>query len=174
MPFEELLEVVTKVKSLHKQMWRLFCLWCNQHHQEPVQCLYSTVLEFLQTHLSEGIKGRHPLSSRFLLSTWQLRPSCTLHLLSFFVWSPLLSQCSQHVMFLTLKISLLLALVFLKRIGDLQVLSLGPPVWSLLLVWSRLLYPRACFHAWQNYSILCILYCKIELCAEQQSLILYY
>ena len=42
-------------RKLYTLKWRLFTLWCRDHLWDPVNCLESVVLEFLQGRFSAGL-----------------------------------------------------------------------------------------------------------------------
>ncbi|KAK3552543.1 hypothetical protein QTP86_014750 [Hemibagrus guttatus] len=78
--------------------------------------------------------GRHPLVSHFLRHARRLRPSCRPHLPSWdrsvvldgLLEAPFEPMESASEKFLTLKTALLLALASLRRVGELQALSVAP------------------------------------------------
>ncbi len=155
-------------RKLYSSKWRVFESWCLAHTVDPVNCPVGPVLEFLQEKLAAGAAGttlrvyiaaiatrreldeiplgRHRMVSAFMRGIQQLRPvrpigvhswdlSVVLEGLMAALYEPLESAPER---ILTLKITLLLALTSLKRVGDLQALSVsemfmdfyGPRVWS--------------------------------------------
>ncbi|KAI2667776.1 Transposon Ty3-G Gag-Pol polyprotein [Labeo rohita] len=108
-------------RKLYALKWKLFTSWCGHRQQDPVNCPVGTVLEYLQDRFSAGLAhstlrvyveaisayhaplggmsvGKDPLVVSFLCCALRLRPPT----------------------------ALLLALTSLKRVGDLQALSVAP------------------------------------------------
>ncbi|KAK3550964.1 hypothetical protein QTP70_011471 [Hemibagrus guttatus] len=96
--------------------------------------------------------GRHPLVSRFLHGARWLRPSCRPRLPSWdlsvvldgLLEAPFEPMESASEKFLTLKTALLLALASLRRVGDLQAMSVAPACLEFAPGMSKaILHPRA-------------------------------
>ncbi len=135
--------------------WRVFESWCLAHAVDPVNSPVGPVLELLQEKLTAGAAattlrvyvaaiaarreldeiplGRHRMVSAFMRGVRRLRPvrpigvpswdlSIVLEGLIAAPFEPLVSAPEQ---ILTLKFMFLLALASLKRVGDLQVLSVS-------------------------------------------------
>ncbi len=142
-------------RKLYSSKWRVFESWCLAHTVDPVNSPVGPVLEFLQEKLAAGAAGttlrvyiaaiatrreldemplgRHRMVSAFMRGIQQLRPvrrigvhswdlSVVLEGLMAAPYEPLESAPER---ILTLKITLLLALTSLKRVGDLQALSVS-------------------------------------------------
>ncbi|KAL0149377.1 hypothetical protein M9458_055415, partial [Cirrhinus mrigala] len=144
-------------RRLYALKWRLFTSWYRRHNLDPVHCPIGSVLEFLQSHFSEGVTpatlkvyvaaisaehaptegvsvGCHPLVSRFMQGSRRLRPFCPAQIPSWDL-SIVLEGLTGHPFeplesvpekLLTLKTVLLVALSSLKRVGNLQTLSISP------------------------------------------------
>ncbi|KAI2653767.1 Transposon Ty3-G Gag-Pol polyprotein [Labeo rohita] len=120
-------------RKLYALKWKLFTSWCEERQQDPANCPVGTVLEFLQARFSTGLAhstlkvyvaaisayhalldgvsvGKNPLVIRFLRGVLRLRPPTRPRVPT---WD------------LTVTV-LLLALTSLKRVGDLQALSVAP------------------------------------------------
>ncbi|KAI2653704.1 Transposon Ty3-G Gag-Pol polyprotein [Labeo rohita] len=134
-------------RKLYALKWKLFTSWCGRHQQDPVNCPVGSVLEFLQDRLSAGlshstlkvyvaaIAAYHaPLS---VVSRWSLGglrppvrsrvPSWDLSLVLEALCGPPfepIEEISDRL--LTIKTVLLIAITSLKRVGDLQALSVAP------------------------------------------------
>ncbi len=142
-------------RKLYSSKWRVFESWCLAHAVEPVNCPVGPVLEFLQVKLAAGAAtttlwvyvtaiaarrvldeiplGRYRMVSAFMHGVWRLRPvrpigvpswdlSVVLEGLMAASFEPLESAPER---ILTLKVTLLLALTSLKRVGILQALSVS-------------------------------------------------
>ncbi len=143
-------------RRLYALKWRLFTSWCGDSQLDPVKCPVGTVLEFLQARLSAGLThstlkvcvaasayhaslggqsvGRNPLVTHFLCGVLRLRPpvrsqippwdlAVMLDALYRPPFEPIEEISNRH---LTLKTVFLLAVSSLKRVGDLQALSVAP------------------------------------------------
>ncbi|KAL0173474.1 hypothetical protein M9458_029442, partial [Cirrhinus mrigala] len=135
-------------RKLYALKWKLFTSWCGRHQQDPVNCPVGSVLEFLQDRLSAGLThstlkvyvaaiaayhtplgglsvGKNPLVTRFLRGALRLRPPVRPRIPSWDLppFEPIEEIADR---FLTIKTVLLLALSSLKRVGDLQALSVAP------------------------------------------------
>ncbi|KAI2646149.1 hypothetical protein H4Q32_030848 [Labeo rohita] len=132
-------------RKLYALKWKLFTSWCGERQQDPANCPIGTVLEFLQARFSTGLAhstlkvyvaaisayhaplagipvGKNPLAL--------CKPPC----------EPIEDIPAQ---FLTIKTVLLLALTSLKRVGDLQALSVAPSHLEFALgMIKAFLYPR--------------------------------
>ncbi len=119
--------------------WRVFESWCLAHAVDPVNCPVGPVLDqqgnsiAARRELDEIPLGRHRMVSAFMRGVRRLRPvrpigvpswdlSIVLEGLMAAPFEPLESAPEQ---ILTLKFMFLLALASLKRVGDLQVLSVS-------------------------------------------------
>lgn len=158
-------------RKLYATKWKLFISWCTDHHLDPVHCPVGSVLEFLQERFEYGLTpstlkvyvaamsayrtdglGRDPLVVRFLRGSRRLRPACAsrvpiwdlsivLEGLSTAPFEPI-EDVSEK--FLTLKTVFLLAITSLKRVEDLQALSVAPSCLDFSPGMVRaFLYPRA-------------------------------
>ncbi len=135
--------------------WGVFESWCLAHAIDPVNCPVSPVLEFLQERLTAGAAattlrvyvapiaaqrvldetplGRHRMVSAFMRGVRRLRPARPTAVPSWdlsvvlegLVTAPFEPLESAPERILTLKVTLLLALTSLKRVGDLQALSVS-------------------------------------------------
>ncbi len=142
-------------RKLYSSKWGIFESWCLARAIDPVNCPVCPVLEFLQERLTAGAaattlrvyvaaivarreldeipQGRHRMVSAFMRGVRRLRPVCPTAVPSWdlsvvlegLVMAPFepLESASEGI--LTLKVTLLLALTSLKRIGDLQALSVS-------------------------------------------------
>ncbi|KAL0149156.1 hypothetical protein M9458_055588, partial [Cirrhinus mrigala] len=160
-------------RKLYALKWKLFTSWCGERQQDPVNCPVGTVLEFLQAHFSIGLShstlkvyvaaisayhaplggmsvGKDPLVVRFLHGV--LRPLTRPHVSTWDLAVVLEALCRPPfepieeipVRFLTIKTALLLALTFLKWVGDLQALSVAPSHLEFAPGMTKaFLYPRA-------------------------------
>ncbi|KAI2668460.1 ORF V: Enzymatic polyprotein [Labeo rohita] len=149
----EIVEVVETIlqsrapsmRKLYALKWKLFTSWCGHHQQDPVNCPVGTVLEFLQDRFSTGlahstlrvyvaaISAYHaPLGGichalrlrppvRHRVPTWDL--AVVLEALCRPPFEPIEESSDHH---LSIKTVLLLALTSLKRVKDLQALSVAP------------------------------------------------
>ncbi len=140
-------------KKLYALKWKVFTSWCRDRQLDPVNCPVATVLEFLQDRFTAGLTlytlkvyvaaisayhiplggmslGRDPLVSRFLHGTLRLRPAARTRVptwdLTIVLQGLSLAPFEPLEEFLTLKALFLLAISSLKRIGDLQALSVVP------------------------------------------------
>ncbi len=142
-------------RKLYSSKWRVFESWCLTHAVDPVNCHVGAVLEFLQEKLVAGAAattlrdyvtavaplreldeiplGTHRVVSAFMRGIRRLRPvrpievpswdlSVVLEGLMAALFEPLESAPER---ILTFKVTLLLALTSLKRVGDLQALSVS-------------------------------------------------
>ncbi len=142
-------------RKLYSSKWGVFESWCLARAIDPVNCPVGPVLEFLQERLTVGAAattlrvyvvaiaarreldeiplGIHRMVSAFMRGVRRLRPvrptpvpswdlSVVLEGLVTAPFEPLESS-SERI--LTLKVTLLLALTSLKRVGDLQALSVS-------------------------------------------------
>ncbi|KAI2650152.1 Ribonuclease HII [Labeo rohita] len=109
--------------------------WCGKRQLDPVHCpVYVTAIFAFHVPLESPSLGRHPLVSRLLRSVLWLRPpvcsrvptwdlAVVLEALCKPLFEPL-EEISDR--FLSLKTAFLLAISSLKRVGDLQALSVAP------------------------------------------------
>ncbi|KAL0150306.1 hypothetical protein M9458_054414 [Cirrhinus mrigala] len=140
-------------KWLYDVKWRIFVNWCSSQGKDPLRCGIESVLSFLQggldRHLSaatlevhvvavsanhdfvEGrLVGRHDLLIRFLRGVRKLNPP-RLHLIPSWDLAVVLQQDpfeslqSVNLNALSLKTALLTALTSVKRVGNLQGLSVN-------------------------------------------------
>ncbi len=142
-------------RKLYSTKWGVFESWCLARAIDPVNCPVGPVLEFLQERLTAGAAattlrvyvaanaaqreldeiplGRHRMVSAFMHGVRRLRPvrptavpswdlSVVLEGLVTAPFEPL-ESASERI--LTLKVTLLLALTSLKRVGDLQAFSVS-------------------------------------------------
>ncbi len=142
-------------RKLYSSKWGVFESWCLARAIDPVNCPVDPVLEFLQEKLTAGAAattlrvyvaaiaarreldeiplGRHRMVSAFMRGVRRLRPvrptavpswdlSVVLEGLVTAPFEPL-ESASERI--LTLKVTLLLALTSLKRVGDLQAFSVS-------------------------------------------------
>ncbi len=125
---------VLSTRRLYSSKWKVFESWCLAHAVGPVSCPVGSVLEFLQDKFSAGTAtttsrvyvvaiaprresdgvplGRHRLVASFMHGVKRLRPP----------FEPLESAPERILM---LKVTILLVLTSLKRVGDLQALSVS-------------------------------------------------
>lgn len=84
--------------------WRLFAMWCSYQWEDPRRCTVGPVLSFLQ----EGLEKR--------LSAFTLK-----------VYMAAIAENHDMVKLnaLSMKIALLTALTFVKRVGDLKALFIS-------------------------------------------------
>ncbi len=142
-------------RKLYSSKWGVFESWCLARAIDPVNCPVGPVLEFLQERLTAGVAattlrvyvaaiaarreldeiplGRHWMVSAFMRGVRRLRPvrptavpswDLTV-ILEGLVMAPFepLESASERI--LTLKVTLLLVLMSLKRVRDLQILSVS-------------------------------------------------
>ncbi len=142
-------------RKLYSSKWGVFESWCLARAIDPINCPVGPVLEFLQERLTAGAAattlkvyvaaiaarkeldeiplGRHRMVSSFMRGVRRLRPirptavpswdlSVVLEGLVTAPFEPL-ESASERI--LTLKVTLLLALTSLKRVRDLQALSVS-------------------------------------------------
>ncbi len=140
-------------RKLYSSKWGVFESWCLARAIDPVNCPVGPVLEFLQERLTAGAAattlrvyvaaiaarrelvetplGRHRMVSAIMRGVRRLRPvwptavpswdlSVVLEGLVTATFEPL-ESASERI--LTLKVTLLLKLTSLKRVGDLQAFS---------------------------------------------------
>ncbi len=142
-------------RKLYSSKRGVFESWCLARAIDPVNCPVGPVLEFLQERLTAGAAattirvyvaaitarreldettlGRHRMVSAFMRGVRRLRPVCPTAVPSWdlsvvleaLVTAPFepLESASERI--LILKVTLLLALTSLKRVGDLQVFSVS-------------------------------------------------
>ncbi len=145
----------TPTRKLYSSKWGVFESWCLARAIDPVNCPVGPVLEFLQERLTaraaattlrvyiaaiaaqreldEIPLGRHRMVSAFMRGVRRLRsvrpmavPSWDLSvILEGLVMAPFEPLESASEWILTLKVTLLLALTSLKRVGDLQAFSVS-------------------------------------------------
>ncbi len=142
-------------RKLYSSKWAVFESWCLTRAIDPVNCPVGPVLEFLQERLTAGAAatalrvyvaaiaarreldeiplGRHRMVSAFMRGVRRLSPvrptavpSWDLSvILEGLVTAPFEPLESASDRILTLKVVLLLALMSLKRVGDLQAFSVS-------------------------------------------------
>ncbi len=142
-------------RKLYSSKWGVFESWCLACAIDPVNCPVGPVLEFLQERLTTGAAattlrvyvaaiaarselyevplGRHRMVSAFMRGIRRLRPTRPMAVPSWdlsvilegLVAAPFEPLESAPEWRLTLKVTLLLALTSLKRVGDLQALSVN-------------------------------------------------
>ncbi|KAI2655962.1 hypothetical protein H4Q32_012758 [Labeo rohita] len=161
-------------RKLYALKWKLFTSWCGHHQQDPVNCPVGTVLEYLQDRFSAGlahstlkvylaaISAYHaplggmsvgnPLVVHFLHGALRLRPpvrprvpswdlDVVLEALCRPPFEPIEESSDHH---LSIKTVFLLALTSLKRVGDLQALSVAPSHLDFASGMAKaFLYPRS-------------------------------
>ncbi len=142
-------------RKLYSSKWGVFESWCLARAIDPVNYPVGPVLEFLQERLTAGAAattlrvyvaaiaarkeldesplGRHRMVSSFMRGVRRLRPIRPMAVPSWdlsvvlegLVTAPFepLESASERI--LTLKVTLLLTLTSLKRVGDLQALSVS-------------------------------------------------
>ncbi len=141
-------------RKLYSSKWGVF-EWCLARAIDPVNCPVGPVLEFLQEKLTTGAAattlrfyiaaiaawreldeiplGRHRMVSAFMRGVRRLRPVRPIAVPSWdlsvilegLVAAPFEPLDSAPERILTLKVTLLLALTSLKRVGDLKALSVS-------------------------------------------------
>ncbi len=142
-------------RKLYSSKWGVFESWCLARAIDPVNCPVGPVLEFLQERLTAGVAattlrvyvaaiaarrelneiplGRHWMVSAFMRGVRRLRPvrptavpswDLTV-ILEGLVMAPFEPLDSASERILTLKVTLFLALTSLKRVRDLQILSVS-------------------------------------------------
>ncbi len=142
-------------RKLYSSKWGVFESWCLSRAIDPVNCPVGPVLEFLQERMTAGAAattlrvyvaaiaarreldeiplGRHRLVSAFMHGVRRLRPARPTAVPSWdlsvvlegLVTAPFEPLESASEWILNLKVVLLLALTSLKRVGDLQALSVS-------------------------------------------------
>ncbi len=142
-------------RKLYSSKWGVFESWCLARAIDPVNCPVGPVLEFLQERLTTGAAattlrvyvaaiaarreldeiplGRHRMVSAFMRGVRRLRPTRPMAVPSWdlsvvlegLVTAPFEPLESAPERILTLKVTLLLALMSLKRVRDLQALSVS-------------------------------------------------
>ncbi|KAI2643984.1 enzymatic polyprotein [Labeo rohita] len=95
-------------RKLYALKWKLFTSWCGHRQQDPVNCPVGTVLEYLQDRFSAGLTHSTLRVYVAAISAYH---------------APLGGMSVGKDPLVT---ALLLALTSLKRIGDLQALSVAP------------------------------------------------
>ncbi|KAI2662289.1 ORF V: Enzymatic polyprotein [Labeo rohita] len=156
-------------RKLYALKWRLFTSWCRDHQLDPVNFLIGTVLEFLQACFSTGLThstlkvyvaailayhtslgglsvDKNPLVTHFLHGVLRLRPRVPMWDLAVMLEAlcrPLFKPIEDiSDRFLIIKTTLLLT--SLKRVGDLQALSVAPSNLDFAPGLAKaFLYPRA-------------------------------
>ncbi len=143
------------MRKLYSSKWGVFESWCLACATNPVNCPGGPVLEFLQEKLTTGAAtttlrvyvaaiaarreldevplGRHRMVSAFMRGVRRLRPVRPIAVPSWdlsvvlegLIAAPFEPLESAPERILTLKVTLLLALTSLKRVGDLQALSVS-------------------------------------------------
>ncbi|KAI2654443.1 ORF V: Enzymatic polyprotein [Labeo rohita] len=115
-------------RRLYALKWSVFSTWCSTRGKDPASCDISVILSFLQELLDKGrspstLKGSRRMnpSRPHTIPAWDL--STVLRALKGPPFEPLTMVDLKP---LTLKAALLLALVSVKRVGDLQALSISP------------------------------------------------
>ncbi len=138
-------------RKLYSSEWKVFESWCLANAVDPVSCPISPVLEFLQDKLAAGAAattlrvyvvaiaarreldeiplGRHRMVSAFMHGVQRLRPVCPIGVPSWdlsvvlegLTVAPFEPLESAPEWILTLKVTILLALMSLKRVGALSV-----------------------------------------------------
>ncbi len=141
-------------RKLYSSKWGVFESWCLARAIDPVNCPVGPVLEFLQERLTAGAaattlrvyvaaiaarreldeipQGRHQMVSAFMRGVRRLRPARPMAVPSWdlsvvlegLVTAPFEPLESASEWILTLKV-LFLVLTSLKRVGDLQALSVS-------------------------------------------------
>ncbi|KAI2644756.1 Gag-Pol polyprotein [Labeo rohita] len=129
-------------RKLYALKWRLFTLWCGHRLQDPVNCPVGTVLDFLQDRLSAGLT--HSTLKVYVeaiaayntpLGGLSIEDLCRPP------FEPIEEISDRH---LTIKTVLLLALPSLKRVGDIQALSVAPSFLDFAPGLAKdFLYPRS-------------------------------
>ncbi len=142
-------------RKLYSSKWGVFESWCLARAIDSVNCPVGPVLEFLQERLTAGVAattlrfyvvaiaarreldeiplGKHRMVSAFMRGVRRLRPAHPMAVPSWdlsvvlegLVTAPFEPLESAPERILTLKVPLLLALTSLKRVGDLQALSVS-------------------------------------------------
>ncbi len=122
-------------RKLYSSKWGFFESWCLACAINPVNCPVGPVLEFFaaRRELDEVPLGRHRMISAFMRGVRWLRPTRPMAVPSWdlsvilegLVTAPFEPLESAPEWILTLKVTLLLALTSLKRVGDLQALSVS-------------------------------------------------
>ncbi len=146
-------DTITEVRApstrrLYACKWAVFERWCESNGRDPENCPVSDILDFLQQRMEDGSMpstlkvyvaaisafyaaidgrsvGKHDLVIRFLRGARRLRPSRPPTVPSWdlaLVLEPLQTVGLRE---LSLKTTLLLALASVKRVGDLQALSMN-------------------------------------------------
>ncbi len=142
-------------RKLYSSKWDVFGSWCLARAIDPVNCPVGPVLEFLQEKLTTGVAvttlrvyvaaiaarreldeiplGRHRMVSAFMHGVRRLRPVRPIAVPSWdlsvvlegLVAAPFEPLESAPERIMTLKVTLLLVLMSLKRVGDLKALSVS-------------------------------------------------
>ncbi len=141
-------------RKLYSSKGGVFESWCLARAIAPVNCPVGPVLEFLQEKLTTGAAatlrvyvaaiaarreldeiplGRYRMVSAFMRGVRRLRPLCPIGVPSWdlsvvlegLVAAPFEPLESAPEWILTLRVTLLLALTSLKRVGDVQALSVS-------------------------------------------------
>ncbi len=142
-------------RKLYSSKWDVFGSWCLARAIDPVNCPVCPVLEFLQEKLTTGVAvttlrvyvaaivarrvldeiplGRHRMVSAFMHGVRRLRPVRPIAVPSWdlsvvlegLVAAPFEPLESAPERIMTLNVTLLLVLISLKRVGDLQALSVS-------------------------------------------------
>ncbi|KAI2645044.1 ORF V: Enzymatic polyprotein [Labeo rohita] len=106
-------------RKLYALKWKLFTSWCRRHQQDPVNCPVGTVLEFLQDRLSAGLS--HSTLKVYMAAIAAYH--APLEALCRPPFEPIEEISNRH---LTIKTVLLIVITSLKKVGDLQALSVAP------------------------------------------------
>ncbi len=132
-------------RKLYSSKWGVFESWCLARAIDSVNCPVGPVLEILQERLTAGAAattlrvyvvaiaarreldeiplGKHRMVSAFMRGVRRLRPAHPMAVPSWDLSVVLEGLAPERI--LTLKVPLLLALTSLKRVGDLQALSVS-------------------------------------------------
>ncbi|KAI2646506.1 SET domain-containing protein 4 [Labeo rohita] len=135
-------------RKLYALKWKLFTSWCGRRQQDPV---YVAAIAAYHAPLGGLSVGRNPLVTRFLRGALRLRPPVRPRVPPWDLSVVLEALCRPPFelveeisdRFLAIKTVLLLALSSLKRVGDLQALSVAPSFLDFAPGLSKaFLYPR--------------------------------
>ncbi|KAI2646554.1 hypothetical protein H4Q32_030732 [Labeo rohita] len=148
-PSTEVVETIVQsrapsTRKLYALKWKLFTSWCGERQQDPANCpvglahstlkVYVAAISAYHAPLGGMPVGKNPLVIRFLRGVLRLRPLTRPHVPTWDLAVVLEVLCKPPfepiedipARFLTIKTALLLALTSLKRVGDLQALSVAP------------------------------------------------
>ncbi|KAI2654784.1 Casein kinase I isoform gamma-1 [Labeo rohita] len=128
-------------RKLYTLKRKLFTSWCGDRQQDPVNCPVGTVLGFLQDRFSTGLAHSTLKVYVAAISAYHAPLGGTsVEALCGPPFEPIEESSDRH---LTLKTVLLLALTSLKRVGDLQALSVAPSYLDFAPgIAKAFLYPR--------------------------------